>query len=60
MARKAQPSQLDDQTLDILAWDISDAFAKTIDDHGLDFGMDEIKAALPDFITAIKAHAQDS
>jgi hypothetical protein len=35
---------------DILAWDVSDAIAKTDDDHQLDLSMDAIKAELPEFI----------
>lgn len=50
---------LDDATLDLLAWDVSDAFAKDVDRHGLDFGLDEIRAALPAFIAAIHAHAAE-
>ena len=45
--------------LDLLAWDISDAFAKDFDRHGLDFGLDEIRAALPEFIETIRAHAAE-
>jgi hypothetical protein len=43
--------------LDLIAWDIADAFAKT-EEHCLDFGMDEIAAALPDFIHAILENAK--
>jgi hypothetical protein len=43
--------------LGLIAWDIADAFAKT-EEHCLDFGMDEIAAALPDFIRAILANAK--
>lgn len=41
----------------ILAWDISDAFAKD-DDSPFDFGMDEIEAALPAIIEAILARVK--
>jgi hypothetical protein len=44
--------------LDLIAWAIADAFAATEDDC-LDFGMDEIAAALPDFIRAILANTKD-
>lgn len=47
----------DDTILDLLAWDISDAFAKTEDDHRLDFGLDDIRAALPAFIAAVQNNA---
>lgn len=43
--------------LDLIAWGIAEAFAKT-EEHCLDFGMDEIAAALPDFIRAILANAK--
>lgn len=42
------------ETRGILAWDLSDAFAKTEDDHHLDFGLGEIEAALPQIIAAIQ------
>lgn len=45
--------------LDMLAWDLSDAFAKTDDDHHLDLGMDEIRAALPAFLAEIAAARAD-
>lgn len=51
---------LDSATLDLLAWDVSDAFAKDVDRHGLDFGLNEIRAALPAFIAAIRMHATNA
>lgn len=50
---------LDNATLDLLAWDISDAFAKDVDRHGLDLGLDEIRAALPAFIDAVRGNATE-
>lgn len=41
--------------LKMLAWDLSDAFAKTENDHNLDLGIDEIRAALPAFLAEIAA-----
>jgi hypothetical protein len=50
-----QPN-LDDLNLDMLAWDISDAIAKTIDNHGIDVDMNAIKPALPAFLAAVLAN----
>lgn len=52
ITRKRDMPRIIDIDLGLLAWDISDAFAKT-EEYCLDFGMDEIAAALPAFITAI-------
>jgi hypothetical protein len=39
----------------MIAWDLSDAFAKTEDDHHLDLSMTAIEKALPAIIAAIRA-----
>lgn len=45
---------IDDPTMNMLAWDISDAIAKTYGDgHNIDVGMDAIKPALPAFLAAV-------
>lgn len=49
---------LPDATLQILAWDISDAIAKTADEHGIDVGMDAIEPALADFLADVMAYAR--
>lgn len=41
--------------LDLLAWDISDAIAKSVDPEILDVSMDEITPLLPAFIDALRA-----
>lgn len=53
----ATPDLLTGIDLDMLAWDISDAIAKTIDDHHIDAGMGAIKLALPAFLAAVIANA---
>lgn len=47
--------------LDPIAWDLSDALAKTVEDHGIDVGADDIKLALPAFLEALRAgqHPQE-
>jgi hypothetical protein len=39
----------------LLAWDISDAIAKTVEHTGIDLGMDAIEPNLPAFIEACLA-----
>jgi hypothetical protein len=39
----------------IMAWDVSDAIAKTADEHGIDIGVDAIEPNLPAFIAACLA-----
>ncbi len=51
---------LTDSTLAILAWDISDAIAKTTDEHGIDVGMDAIAPALADFLSDVLAYAREA
>lgn len=51
---------LPDSTLAILAWDISDAIAKTADEHGIDVGMDAITPALADFLSDVLAYARET
>jgi hypothetical protein len=42
-------------TAGILAWDLSNALAKTVDEHGVDVGMDAIEPELPAFLGAVRA-----
>jgi hypothetical protein len=58
ITRKKDMPRLVTLDLGLIAWDISDAFAKT-EEHCLDFGMDDIVAALPAFITNILANIKD-
>lgn len=52
ITRKSDRARVVEIDPGILAWDLSDAFAKD-DDNPFDFGMDEIEAALPRIIAAI-------
>lgn len=52
ITRKSDRARVVEIDPGILAWDLSDAFAKD-DDNPFDFGMDEIEGALPAIITAI-------
>lgn len=56
----ALADNLPDSTLAILAWDISDAIAKTADVHGIDVGMDAIEHALLDFLSDVLAYAREA
>lgn len=39
----------------LIAWDVSDAFAKTEDEHHFNLGMEAIQANLPAFVKACLA-----
>lgn len=56
---KPEVPELPQETWEILAWDISDALAKTTDDHGADVGMDAIQPALPAFLAAVIANQKN-
>lgn len=53
ITRTCDKARIVEFDLGILTWDISDAFAKTEDEHGLDLDPDAITAMLPAFINAV-------